>query len=71
MTVAMLTRPPKTRKPSPLSICSSDSSALRLDGDLARRLLAGENVLGSGEDGGPILESGVGHATALAESDQI
>lgn len=64
-------QPPKTRKSSPQSIRSSDLSALRPDGDLARRLLAGEDILACGEDGGPVLEGGVGHATALAESDKI
>lgn len=45
--------------------------ALRPDSDLARRLPAGEDILGGGENGGPVLESGVGHASALAESHQI
>lgn len=63
--------PSKTRKPSPQSLRSSNLCALDLNGDLARRLPAGKDILGGGEDSGPVLESGVGHATALAESHKI
>jgi hypothetical protein len=71
MTVAIFSRLPKTTKPSLQSICLSDLSALRGDGTFARRLLACEDILRGGENGGPVLESGVGHAAALAESHQI
>ena len=66
----MFNRPPKQEN-RVLNLCLSNLCTLCPNGDLARRLLAGKDILGGGEDGGPVLESGVGHAAALAESHKI
>lgn len=47
------------------------SRLLGLDCHLTGRNLAREDILGGREDGGPILEGGVGHSSAFTEGDQI